>query len=328
MSSLEEAITSVDMDSPAGVDLDSLTDMIEKGSAFGVSEESLAIGRSCVRELLLVRRLSSQVSDLKANSPCVTQTLFCRYVNGLKATAGEVGDLLKEQAEGAEEGAPAEGALPKMLAEATEMCQTAHSEYWLCVATNGVRNIERAGEEHVKAMGRLKESITKAEMNEGNEGLIEAARTVHMRLAAELEVGRAVEGFPAVKLPVDTSAMTAKEVKEYWVEEDPEKPVNTGHVEETREWPKPPEDTGEYVWCPSQAYAGFKQAYDRLGAALEAAKGSGGNAELVEEGEKVREVRGGEMELMEGKNEEDKKAAVTAAEKLAKKLGKKGKKKK
>lgn len=320
------------MDSPSSVDIDSLVEMIERGASLGVSEEALTMGNAFVTELRLVRKLEAQVADLKANSPVVTQTLFCKYVNALKDTIGEVEALIKSQTEADPEGGPSapqgDDPLSAAVALAGELCQTAHSEYWLCVATNGVKNITRAGEEHVKMMGRLSESITTASMNEGDEGLLVEARKVLGRLTAELEVGRAKEGFPDVKLPVDTEEMSAKEIKEYWLEEDPEKPVNTGHIEETRDWPKPPEDTGEYIWVPSVSYNNFSAAFSRLTAALEAAKSSEGNEELIEEGSKIALERGADMELLEGKNQEDKKTAITAAEKLAKKLGKKGKKKK
>jgi hypothetical protein len=115
--------------------------------------------------------------------------------------------------------------------------------YWLGVATKKVADIECATEASVKVMGKLKESITKAEMNGANEELIKAGVSVHEKLTAEVEIGRAMGGFPEVKLPV--ADMEPKEAKAYWLEEDPEKPVNVGHIEQTREWPLPPEDTGE-----------------------------------------------------------------------------------
>ena len=80
---------------------------------------------------------------------------------------------------------------------------------------------------------------------------------------------------------------------------------------------------------PSKGYSSFKGAYDRLSKGLEEARGNGGDQGLVEEGEEVLKERAADMELLEGKNGQDRTEKVQAAEKLAKKLGKKkgGKKK-
>jgi len=173
-------------------------------------------------------------------------------------------------------------------------------------------------------MGKLKESITKAEMNGANEELVKEGTVVFDRLTAEVELGRAKVGYPTVKLPV--ADMEPKEVKAYWVEEDPENPENIGHLEQTRDWPLPPEDTGEYIWVPSNAFQSLLDAHTRLEAAV--GSGSGANEALVEECKGVVAEKGKEVALLQVKDDADKEVQIAAATKLAKKLkkGKKGKK--
>jgi hypothetical protein len=220
LSDLEESITEVDMDNPSAIDVDALEEKVNRGLALGVSSEVVEIGRSIVKELMLTSTLNEGINALKENSPIVTQTLFCEYVNALKDTVSSVETLISEAAENTEEGdGPVDTPLSQTVRVAQDLCKTAHSEYWLRVATSSVEGVECASEETVKQMGKLKESIAKAEMAEANEELVEEGKKVHRRLTAEVEVGRAKDGFPDVKLPVDSEEMTAKELKEYWLEE-------------------------------------------------------------------------------------------------------------
>ncbi|GMI33776.1 hypothetical protein TeGR_g10654 [Tetraparma gracilis] len=353
MNATEESVTSVD---PADetVNLDELEDKIESAREFGISEEAIAIGLGIVKEMKLTKKLAVQIAELEKNAPVVTQSLYCDYVNVLKRTVREVEEMLvgdkEEGGEGGEgkegEGKEGEGAgagagagpetegeegagntaLANMVQKADGLIRVSHSEYWLGVATKKVADIECATEASVKVMGKLKESITKAEMNGANEELIKAGVSVHEKLTAEVEIGRAMGGFPEVKLPV--ADMEPKEAKAYWLEEDPEKPVNVGHIEQTREWPLPPEDTGEYLWTHSTAFQSLLDAQARLEAAVASGDASSANAELAEKAKGMATEKAKDVALLQAKDDEDKAAQVAAAAKLAKKLkkGKKGKK--
>ena len=176
-------------------------------------------------------------------------------------------------------------------------------------------------------MGKLKESITKAQMNGANEDLVKEGTKVHDKLTGELELSRAKDSYPTVKLPVEE--MEAKEAKAHWIEDDPENPVNIGALEQTREWPLPPEDTGEYVWNPSPAFKSLAEAHERLETALTFATSSGANDDLLATAKAVLAEKAKEVDLLKAKDEGDKETQVAAAAKLAKKLkkGKGGKKK-
>lgn len=301
------------------LNIEDIEEKIQTGLRFGISAEVAEASLALVKELKLERKLKTQIQELVAHKPIITQSLFCEYVNKLKDTIVQVNELLKANPSASATSA----SLTSCRKTAEELCSTSHSEFWLRVAMDKVVGVECAGESTVKLMDKLKESISRAEVNEADETLLKGGKELHKRLTVELEVKRAAESFPTVKLPVNTEEMTAKEIKEYWAEEDPDNPVNIGKIEETREWPLPPEDTGEYIWIPSESYKLLKSAVDRLSAGISAGKESAANAALLEESAKVLEGKMVEMSLMEEKNGEDKAQAIAVADKMAKKLKKK-----
>ena len=69
-------------------------------------------------------------------------------------------------------------ALIKLVSKADKLIEVSHSEYWLEVATSKASKIKCADESSVKVMGKLRESITKAEMNGANEKLINSGSKV------------------------------------------------------------------------------------------------------------------------------------------------------
>jgi len=312
----------------SSLNIETFEEMLGKAKDLGVSKEVMVVGDAILKKITLGRKLEKEIEDLEGAMPVVTQIAYTGFVNVLQETIAEVTELLKP--EGGERAADeadvggaetvAEGGLQDIVKRGEALCETAHSEYWLNVCVGTVAEVDCATEHTVSLMKRLKESITKAEMANGNSELVENATKVHARLSCELELGRAIENFPVVRLP--DPEMDAKALKEYWQEED------TGAIEETREWPLPPEETGQYIWNPSDSLKLLRDACERLETAL---KGSEGCFEsLVEESRKVLEEKNAELEVLEAKNDEDRDAAVAAAEKLAKKLkkGKGGKKKK
>mmetsp|Transcript_16234 Transcript_16234/g.32399 ORF Transcript_16234/g.32399 Transcript_16234/m.32399 type:complete len:559 (+) Transcript_16234:102-1778(+) len=325
---IEESIQGVDIDSDA-VDIDELEEKIRAGVEFGISEEVAEFGRSLVKEMKLEKKLKKQIADLKSHAPIVTQTLYCTYVNALQQTVASVSALISPPLDSGDGDAGSEppSAIADMLKTASALCATSHSEYWLKVATSSVANVPCASEDTKEMMGRLQESVEKAELNEADADLVAEGKSVHARLTSELELVRAKASFPTVLLPPSNPEdMSSKELKEYWLEADPEKPVNTGEIKQTREWPLPPEDTGSYVWVPSSAFQDLSSAFSRLSAGIEAGAAAGANGGLLEEAREVLAEKEGEMKKLEEKDAADRGVAVAAAEKLAKKLKKKKKK--
>ena len=205
-----------------------------------------------------------------------------------------------------------------MIAAADTLVKRGHSEFWLAVATKNVASVEKADESTVKGMDKLAGAIAAAEMVQAYAELVKKGSTVLARLRCELELTRAKDSFPEVKLPVPD--METKAAKEYWLEEDPEHPVNIGKIVETITYPLPDPDTGEYQWSPSEAYKSLKDAFDRLQAAIEDSKTCEANEEIVATANAAMKEKKAQMDLLETKNQEDKEAAVAVAEKLAKKV--------
>lgn len=132
------------------INIEELEEKLRSGIEFGISSEVAELGENLIKELRLEQKLKKQINDLKENAPIITQTLYCDYVNSLEETVSEVQKLVDPES-------PDSSALSEMVETAKALCKTAHSEYWLQVATKSVSDVECATEATVKLMGRLKE---------------------------------------------------------------------------------------------------------------------------------------------------------------------------
>ena len=123
-----------------------------------------------------------------------------------------------------------------------------------------------------------------------------------------------MDAIPKVKLPVPDPD------PDYWTDED------QGNIEETPDYPLPPEETGVYVWHPSANLTKLRTASMRLEKALARATQCTAYPDLVNAGNGKHKTVSEELKQLERKDEEDKETAIAAAEKAAKKLKKKKKK--
>ena len=265
-----------------------------------ISKGAIEAGRRAVEMLELKKELTEQIILVNANQPIVTQTAYVSLVNKL-ARLVKQGDAL---------------AVPAQLIEEAEfLIKKSHAEYWLRMGCNKLAPLECAGDDDVGDMDRLKKSIAKAEGMRAEESLVKAAKVLRDRLDGELELRRAIDAIPQVKLPI------AEPPKDYWAEDD------LGRIEDDYpDFPLPPE-SGEYVWIPAKSLALLRTAAERLDSALEAAKRSEANAALIGEAGEKAKVSADELKQLERKDDEDRELIFMQTEKAAKKLKKKKKKK-
>lgn len=255
-------------------------------------------------------RLREQVDVVQTGGPTVTQRAYARDVNRLER-------LRREAIAAAEAGAAAiddpegdpTGGLGALLEEADALGYRSRAEYWLYQCCTPLDAIECADESSVRSLERLEKSIAEAVLRKANAPLLERGQELFARRTSELELKRSMRELPAPKLPIDEPPA------DYWGPED------LGSIEETAEYPLPPEG-GDYVWIPSSILGTYREAALRAERALDEAKTCGGNAELVESGQLSHENAADVMKQLERKDEEDKATAVAALEKVAKKYKK------
>ena len=78
------------------------------------------------------------------------------------------------------------------------------------MACNKMEPVACATEEHIPHIDKLERAIAAAEEQHAQAELVSFAKTLLSKLHAELEISRAVEGVPTVKLPIEEPP------KDYW----------------------------------------------------------------------------------------------------------------
>jgi len=264
-----------------------------------------------VDRLLLQEELRKKVEAVGSQSPVLTQTAYTTLINPLSSLAARA-----EEAE----------VSPALCRAARFLVGRGHAEYWLQVALGRLRAVDCAGEDQVRDMARLKESLRKAAAAGGDEGLVGEARARHAKLSADLELGRARGAYPEVRVPPDAPREGEEPPpplpKDFW------QPSDVGHILVDEHFPLLPPEATEYAWVPSEALKAFRGAHDRLAAALEKGREAGAHEGALEEAGATLKAQGQILAKLEEKDAEDFAAAKTVAEKAAKKLKKKGKGKK
>lgn len=283
--------------------IDKLKAAITAAEEVDISRAAIESGHRAVEALELKRELTEQIVAVQKNEPIVTQSAYTTLVNKLQRLVRQA-DALHVQHISAH-----------LIEEGEFLIRKSHAEYWLKMGCKKLEPIDCACEDSVDDMGRLKASIVKAERMRAEEKLVADAKVLRDRLDAELELRRAVDAVPTVKLPI------ADAPKDYW---DPD--TDLGHIEENEGFPLPPDD-GQYVWIPSASLKTMRVAAERLDAALTAAIKAKANEQLRDEATTKAKLTADELKQLERKDDEDKELSFAAAEKAAKKLKKKKKKK-
>jgi ankyrin repeat protein len=278
-----------------------------------IVNEVIVKGAAALRRSEARCALREQVDVVEGGGPTVTQRAYARDVNKLERLRREA---IKAAEEGAEliEGGDPTGGLGALMEEADALGYRSRSEYWLYQCCTPLDAIDCADESSVRSLERLEKAIAEAVLRKAQPELLARGQKLFACRSAELELKRSMRELPSPKLPIDDPPA------DYWSEED------QGHIDETEEYPLPPEG-GDYVWIPSEILGTYREAALRVERALDEAKTCEGNAVLVEEGQLSHEAAAEVMKQLERKDEEDKATALAAVEKVAKKYKKAMKKK-
>jgi ankyrin repeat protein len=278
-----------------------------------IVNEVIVKGAAALRRSEARCALREQVDVVEGGGPTVTQRAYARDVNKLERLRREA---IKAAEEGAEliEGGDPTGGLGALMEEADALGYRSRSEYWLYQCCTPLDAIDCADESSVRSLERLEKAIAEAVLRKAQPELLARGQKLFACRSAELELKRSMRELPSPKLPIDDPPA------DYWSEED------QGHIDETEEYPLPPEG-GDYVWIPSEILGTYREAALRVERALDEAKTCEGNAILVEEGQLSHEAAAEVMKQLERKDEEDKATALAAVEKVAKKYKKAMKKK-
>ena len=200
--------------------------------------------------------------------------------------------------------------------EAAKMLiSTCRIEFWLLSMMHRLKDLEIATEAYEHDIQKLGAALVKAGRENASVELLNSASTLHSRLMAELEGTRALQSVPVVRLPMDNAP------EGYYQEAD------KGRIIETDGFPLPP-DGGEYIWEPSKTFSQLHSSIEKMKEILAVADVAGINPNLAAQIKERLIKAEKEHKFLEVKDHQDKQIAIEAAVKLAKKLKKKGTKKK
>lgn len=289
------------MDLP--VTIQTLSESIAVSEDAGLDEEQIAEGTRLLTKLQRSAELMRNLSEVQRQTPITSQDKYIKYIQPLEVV------VARSEAVGVER---------SHLQYGRDLIMRSQSEFLISTAMERLKGVECAVDANEQDMLKLKQFIQKGQAVQASEELVTQATAKLKRLEAELEMSRAILAVPTVKTPIENPP------DGYWGEED------TGKITETEEFPMPPADSnGEYIWEHSAAYVKLAASIDRLRDCTDGAEALGANPIVIKEASaKLIQVEKN-MKLLDAKDAEDKRIAVEAAVKAAKKLkkGKGGKKK-
>lgn len=308
---LESAIaagSTPDSTAVRSANLSRLEDAIRAAKTLSIPPTAIQSGEAQVRRLMLEQDLSDLIDQVELERPIVTQRKYVQHVNVLskKVTMART----------------CAGFSSALLDTADMLVRQSHAEYWLKMVVNKLSALESATELNLPQIDRLDKAIAKANDVHADADLIAQSDALSKRMHCEVELQRALDQVPEVRLPPPVNEEDPVDPKTWWDEEQ-----DLGHVEETAGFPLPPE-SGEYVWVCSKAFASLQVAHARLGTAHQESLQGGAYEPLVELAGAALAKMKKEIRLLQEKDDEDKAAAIIVVEKAAKKLKKKGKGKK
>lgn len=293
MNAISSASNSVS-DGSSSLALDSLMQAIENAEKWDIDGDLTQEGKTVLKRILFSQSMNKQSSEIIARCPIRNQSDYVAYVTKF--------ETMVEKAE-------AEGMDRSVLQPARDLVVRCQIEYWLSTSVARMKDVEMANEAHEHDIVRLKACIQKAEALGAAETLIDEAASRLLQLETELEMSRAVATYKKERLPVDNPPA------DYW------QPCDVGHIEETEEFPLPPEG-GDYIWQPSAAHTRVKTSLDRLKKCLVGIENSKANEILAAEVKDKIVKSEKDFKLLDAKDAEDKRKAIEIAAKAAKKLKK------
>ncbi|CAM9523100.1 unnamed protein product [Chrysoparadoxa australica] len=286
-----------------------IEDAAHHASDLCIGSDMVDHARTMVASLLLQHQLIEQIALVAAASPIVTQSAYTTLVNKLKK-------LLQQ--------ATSHYTIPvELIEQSTELVERSHSEYWLQVAWDKLKGVER-GPKQLRGMDKLETTLEAARNCNGDAELITGAAALLRRLKAQVQILTALTNQATVRMP-PVLEEGQKFPKDWWKEED------IGRITEHEGYPLPPvNEEGQevpYEWEASASLQKLRASQAAIIAALEEGKASGAEEDLLAKAATSQAKTAKELKVLEEKDTEDREKAVALATKAAKKLkkGKKGK---
>lgn len=303
-----------------------LKQSIDRASTFGIRTEILNIARNHVTLLEMREEVSSNIEAITLNAPIVTPTEYAS-VNNLRRVVKKAEEELMRRQDVYNVNVSAFTNIPQLprpdllyqlVNDAKDVCKVSQSEFNLKATCRQLEKIRCACKSDMKYISILQGATSAAEDINSDATLVREAKALQARLTVELELKDAVDKVPSVRLPV--TDMSTKRAREYWCPED------MGHIEETEEYPlPPPSDGSEYIWIKSEALQSVEEAIQVLRKVIHRAIKDGGNGELISSCKNVLNNKCKDIRALNIKDEEDRLACISVAEKAAKKVMKRKK---
>jgi hypothetical protein len=267
---------------------------MESAELWDIDTELVEEARSLQVRVKFTQDLNKVAATIVEKCPIRRQRDYVDYVTSLESMV---------------ETAEAAGVDRAGLQTSRDLIVRCQIEYWLSTSMDRMQSVAKAQEGDEHDILRLKACIQKAEALGASHALVDEAAARLLQLETELEMTRAVGTYQKERLPLESPPA------DYW------QPCDLGHIEESEEFPLPPEG-GEYLWHPSDAHSRVKLSLDRLKKCLVGIENSKADASLVSEVKDKIVKSEKDFKILCAKDVDDKKKAVDGAIKAAKKLKK------
>lgn len=278
-----------------------LSQVLTTSATNGLDQEQISEGQRLLKKLERTHELIQLITEIQKFSPITTQESYSKHVLPLEVCINK---------------AETTGIDRQHIQYSRDLITRCQTELLISISLLRLQTVECANNTHEADMMKLKYFIQKGQALQVTDTLLQSSIQRLKRLECELEMTRGIAAVPTVKLPIDNPPPG------YWTEED------TGKIQETEEYPLPPaSNNGEYIWEHSVSYTKLAASIDRLRDCTNGAENVGANPAIIKEAVTRLVQVEKEMKLLELKDAEDKRIAIEAAVKAAKKL-KKGKKSK
>ncbi len=269
------------------------------------SETLIERGRDKISSLLMQQKLEEHMLRVINAGPITCQQSYTTYVNNLKKIVCN---------------AEATCLIPaSLLIKARAVITKSDAEYWLEKVTSHLKRIEVdciTEEDLVK----LWERIEAAEELDIHPGLLKASKAFLKKADTELEIGKAIQAVPVVRLP-PVLKKGQKCPSNWWGTDD------IGRIEETEDYPLPPRledgERGEYIWVPSNSLQKLQRTMKRLELAIN--EGVQIKSDQVFLAQQARDQLIPNLLALEEHNNKTRDKAIKVASKLAAKINRKKK---
>jgi hypothetical protein len=299
-------------------DYEAMERLVSEAKLIGLPHETVQKGSMCLEWMYTRASLVSALETTNHKSPIDNdQKLEC--VNNLLNLIEEIERKIKDT-ENSQTLVKVPDFITLIHQNALLIYQKSMSEYELSLVFNRLQSIQLVDANHCDEADvmKLQKAIETSIAQNADASFVQLASTLLDKLTRELDLLVFLEDAPNVKLPVPD--MTAKEATSYW---EPRKDI--GYLDENDGcYPLPHSDNG-YVWIKSECLQSLESYLELLNEKIQNASQFGVNSKLLDSAKGAQTDKQNDLKLLLEKNESDRLAAITIAEKVAKKQKKKKK---